>query len=31
MGHDATLELLHSETVDWIAWGRDNGLVDCNE
>jgi hypothetical protein len=28
MGHDATLELLHTETVDWIAWGRDNGLVE---
>jgi len=27
MGHDATLELLHSETVDWVAWGKDNGLI----
>jgi len=27
MGHDATLELLHSEAVDWITWGKTNGLV----
>jgi hypothetical protein len=27
MGHEATLELVHSETVDWIAWGKKSGLV----
>ena len=27
MGHDATLELVHNETVDWIGWGKANGFV----
>ena len=27
MGHDATLELVQSETVDWIAWSKDKGLI----
>jgi hypothetical protein len=27
MGADAQLELVHSETVDWLAWGVDNGLI----
>jgi hypothetical protein len=27
MGHDATLELLRTETVDWIEWGKENRLV----
>lgn len=26
MGGNATLELVNSETVDWITWGKDNGL-----
>lgn len=28
MGTDSTLELAHSEQVDWLAWGRANGLID---
>lgn len=28
MGGDATLELIHSETVDWIAWAKDKALLD---
>jgi hypothetical protein len=27
MGADGTLELQNSETVDWVAWGRDNGFL----
>ena len=30
MGSDATLELVYSETVDWIAWGKDSGLIRDN-
>jgi hypothetical protein len=29
MGADAQLELVRSETVDWLAWGVDNGLIDA--
>jgi len=28
LGADATLELLQSEPVDWLAWGTTNGLID---
>ena len=27
MAADAALELVSSETVDWIAWGKENGLI----
>lgn len=27
MGHDAALEIVSSETIDWIVWGKDKGLV----
>ena len=27
MGVEATVELMTSETVDWIAWAKDNGLL----
>ena len=27
-GIDASLELIHSETIEWIAWGRENKLLD---
>ena len=27
MAPDATLELLQTEQVDWIAWGRENGVI----
>lgn len=27
MGADATLELMNSETVDWFAWGTEQGLI----
>ena len=27
MGNDATLGLVNSESVDWIVWGKDNGLL----
>jgi hypothetical protein len=28
MRDDATLEIVHSETVDWLAWGKDSGMID---
>ena len=28
MGTDATLQRVRSETIDWIAWGNDNGMLD---
>lgn len=28
MDDAATLELQNSETIDWIAWGRENGVLD---
>lgn len=28
MRHDATLEIVHSETVDWLEWGKNSGLID---
>lgn len=28
MSADATLDVQHSETVDWIAWGRNHGFLD---
>lgn len=27
VGNDATLELIDGETVDWIAWGKENGML----
>jgi hypothetical protein len=27
MAADANVELLSSETVDWIAWAKGNGLL----
>ncbi len=27
MGSKPTLELVNSETVDWLKWGKDNGLL----
>ena len=27
MGVDASLELVDSETIDWLAWGKDHGLI----
>lgn len=29
MGTDATLQRMRSETIDWIAWGKDNGMLDA--